>query len=54
MAIPLPSPPPASTTSLKLPDDVKRLATTEVQRLAITPRAFMVGAIRVACRKARA
>lgn len=37
-----------STTSLKLPDDVKQLAATAAQRLGVTPHAFMVDAIRVA------
>jgi predicted transcriptional regulator len=35
-----------STTSLKLPDDVKQLAATAAKRRGVTPHAFMVDAIR--------
>ena len=35
-----------STTSLKLPDDVKRLAATAAKHRGVTPHAFMVDAIR--------
>ena len=38
----------SSTTSLKLPDDLKAQAAAAAQRLGITPHAFMVGAIRQA------
>jgi predicted transcriptional regulator len=37
-----------STTSLKLPEDVKELAVAAAERLGITPHAFMVEAIRLA------
>lgn len=37
-----------STTSLKLPEDVKELAVAAAERLGITPHAFMVEAIRIA------
>lgn len=37
-----------STTSLKLPDDVKQLAAAAARRQGITPHAFMVDAIRAA------
>jgi len=37
-----------STTSLKLPEDVKELAAAAAERLGVTPHAFMVEAIRVA------
>jgi predicted transcriptional regulator len=37
-----------STTSLKLPDDVKRLAAAAAKRRGVTPHAFMVEAIRSA------
>lgn len=37
-----------STTSLKLPEDVKQLAAAAAQQRGITPHAFMVDAIRVA------
>lgn len=37
-----------STTSLKLPDDVKQLAVAAAKHLGITPHAFMVDAIRTA------
>ena len=35
-----------STTSLKLPDEVKRLAVAAAKHQGITPHAFMVDAIR--------
>jgi predicted transcriptional regulator len=35
-----------STTSLKLPDDVKQLAALAAKQQGITPHAFMVDAIR--------
>jgi predicted transcriptional regulator len=35
-----------STTSLKLPDDVKQLATAAAKERGVTPHAFMVEAIR--------
>lgn len=38
----------SSTTSLKLPDDLKMRAAAAAQRLGITPHAFMVDAIRQA------
>lgn len=37
-----------STTSLKLPDDVKQLAVSAAKHQGITPHAFMVDAIRAA------
>lgn len=37
-----------STTSLKLPDDVKRLAVSAAKGQGVTPHAFMVDAIRAA------
>jgi hypothetical protein len=37
-----------STTSLKLPEDIKRLAAVAAEYQGITPHAFMVDAIRVA------
>ena len=37
-----------STTSLKLPDDLKLLASTAAEELGISTHAFMVGAIRQA------
>ncbi len=37
-----------STTSLKLPDDLKRLAIAAAKHRGITPHAFMVEAIRTA------
>jgi hypothetical protein len=36
-----------STTSLKLPEDVKQLAVSAAKHRGITPHAFMVDAIRV-------
>jgi predicted transcriptional regulator len=42
-----------STTSLKLPDDVKRLATAAAKDRGVTPHAFMVEAIRTAAVAAR-
>jgi len=39
---------PMSTTSLKLPDDVKERAAEVARRQGITPHAFMVEAIRSA------
>jgi len=40
------------TTSLKLPEEVKKLATTAAQMQGITPHAFMVDAIRTAATNA--
>lgn len=37
-----------STTSLKLPDDVKKLAIEAAKHQGVTPHAFMVDAIRAA------
>jgi predicted transcriptional regulator len=37
-----------STTSLKLPDDVKQLAIAAAKQQGVTPHAFMVDAIRLA------
>lgn len=37
-----------STTSLKLPEDVKQLAVAVAKRQGVTPHAFMVDAIRAA------
>ena len=37
-----------STTSLKLPDELKQRATTAAQELGISTHAFMIGAIRQA------
>lgn len=37
-----------STTSLKLPEDIKQLAVAAAKRQGVTPHAFMVDAIRVA------
>jgi predicted transcriptional regulator len=41
-----------STTSLKLPEDVKRLAAAAAEQQGIAPHAFMVEAIRVAATNA--
>lgn len=41
-----------STTSLKLPEDVKSLAAAAAERQGVTPHAFMVEAIRVAAANA--
>ena len=41
-----------STTSLKLPTDVKQLAITAAKRQGISPHAFMVSAIRAAATNA--
>ena len=41
-----------STTSLKLPDDVKQLAVAAAKQQGVTPHAFMVDAIRVAAANA--
>lgn len=41
-----------STTSLKLPKDVKQLAIAAADRQGVTPHAFMVDAIRVAAEAA--
>lgn len=41
-----------STTSLKLPQDVKQLAITAANHQGISPHAFMVGAIRDAATNA--
>lgn len=41
-----------STTSLKLPEDVKRLAATAAKQQGVTPHAFMVDAIRAAATNA--
>lgn len=37
-----------STTSLKIPEDVKQLAVAAAKQQGVTPHAFMVDAIRVA------
>ncbi len=42
-----------STTSLKLPDDVKRLATAAAKERGVTAHAFMVEAIRLAATAAK-
>lgn len=42
-----------STTSLKLPDDVKQLAAAAAKQQGVTPHAFMVDAIRVAAANAQ-
>jgi hypothetical protein len=42
-----------STTSLKLPDDVKRLAAAAAKKRGVTPHAFMVEAIRSAAMAAK-
>ena len=42
-----------STTSLKLPDDVKQLAAAAAKQQGVTPHAFMVEAIRVAAANAQ-
>ena len=42
-----------STTSLKLPDDVKRLAAKAAKNRGVTPHAFMVEAIRAAAAAAK-
>jgi predicted transcriptional regulator len=42
-----------STTSLKLPDDVKRLATAAAKNRGVTPHAFMVEAIRTVATAAK-
>lgn len=41
-----------STTSLKLPQDVKQLAISAANHQGISPHAFMVGAIRAAATNA--
>lgn len=41
-----------STTSLKLPEDVKQLAVTAAKQQGVTPHAFMVDAIRTAATNA--
>lgn len=41
-----------STTSLKLPQDVKQLVASAANRQGISPHAFMVGAIRAAATNA--
>lgn len=41
-----------STTSLKLPEDVKQLAVAVAKRQGVTPHAFMVNAIRAAATNA--
>lgn len=41
-----------STTSLKLPQDVKQLAITAAKNQGISPHAFMIDAIRVAATNA--
>ncbi len=41
-----------STTSLKLPEDIKQLATAAAKQQGITPHAFMVDAIRTAATNA--
>lgn len=41
-----------STTSLKLPEDIKQLAIAAAQQQGITPHAFMVEAIRSAATQA--
>jgi hypothetical protein len=43
----------ASTTSLKLPEDVRAQALAAAQRQGVTPHAFMVEAIRHAAAAAR-
>lgn len=40
--------PAMTTTSLKLPDDLKARAAAAAERLGVTPHAFMVEAIRAA------
>jgi uncharacterized protein (DUF1778 family) len=40
--------PDMSTTSLKLPEDVKQLAAAAAKEQGVTPHAFMVEAIRAA------
>lgn len=42
----------ASTTSLKLPEDVKKLATAVAKKRGVTTHAFMVEAIRSAANSA--
>lgn len=41
-----------STTSLKLPEDVKQLAAAAAKQKGVTPHAFMVDAIRAAATNA--
>lgn len=41
-----------STTSLKLPEDVKQLAAAAAKQRGVTPHAFMVDAIRAAATNA--
>lgn len=41
-----------STTSLKLPEDVKQLVVTAAKQQGVTPHAFMVDAIRTAATNA--
>lgn len=41
-----------STTSLKLPEDVKQLAVAAARQQGVTPHAFMVDAIRAAAANA--
>lgn len=42
-----------STTSLKLPEDVKQLAAAAARQQGVTPHAFMVDAIRAAATNAQ-
>src|SRR3546814_760156 len=44
--------PDVSTTSLKLPEDVKQLAAAAAKQQGVTPHAFMVDAIRAAATNA--
>ena len=44
--------PTMSTTSLKLPEDVKRLAVAAAKQQGVSPHAFMVDAIRAAATNA--
>jgi predicted transcriptional regulator len=43
-----------TTTSLKLPEEVKQLAVAAAQQHGVTPHAFMVEAIRAAAARAEA
>jgi predicted transcriptional regulator len=44
---------PMSTTSLKIPEDVKELAVAAARQQGVTPHAFMVDAIRAAATNAQ-
>jgi uncharacterized protein (DUF1778 family) len=53
MVTPRPRRPAMSTTSLKLPEDVKQLAVAAAKQQGVTTHAFMVDAIRAAATNAK-